>query len=1000
VTDAPRTNILKGHIFERVLLYLFQTTYGDRVTYQPEFTLSPITLEVRYPDFHVPDVLLGDAKLGRAGQDIIDTVRKYSRLLRAKSLKQEALKIYVYHTDLIDDINGIFATAGLSDLFAFVPFDASSDTTADPLITEAVALLGNPAASYDDLSAMHDRLKDNSKEKAITRIPSIMEEHKWQPHLVDYGMVREPGEIIEHLETMEGAHEPYWEWSYHMRTVTMLSYLLHASDTINLSDRAKAIIHAMYPGITGKHWERITLYYKMLHALCDDRIDDDENRESLVFGEMDKEEKRMWAWDKLSLQRFDLSDFDRRIGNKIGGLKQALKARNIPVPAVNDHVERETEIPPEREPVQTRRGQTIHNDVLDEEVVKVLSFISSATGDDDPYALLDHVEAMLVQRNAMLVDRFNAFDGGIRGRLFAAVWHYFTDVSRYVKYPEFEEFKTSSYSELSHEKLYHVIQSRGNRVILKATKERPASISGFELAEKYKQVMRLLGVEVGDQVEVHVPVGATAGMPIEMFSENVSFGDICLFEEHHPVFRGLDVQLGDAFAHMATKIHPKGKEMLTEVEADRALVAMRKSHRGELHALRDRLKRALSKDERTGKNIPKIYFVPSDDDEVDLWEVDGKFAAAHFSKKNNSIYLNLDFIRFIDEVNVVAVAHSDDDGAESDDDLYAVGIDDRWKAIFELALHEALHIEGRAEHDHNGWPPEAGGLLQAAYDMARDISRGKLEDKDADRPVRATGDKPIETPGEIVMNGSSQRKAVEDFSGKNSLSQAKAKAKLESDKPIYMRIPLEMLTHLERQLGDAAPIQNLFKVLQEKGNVRYVLYSPIGADIVQLPMYLHFGIKRGIVQEHTRSNTVTLYAAEKGTQISKRFDFNRKLGISPLDSIIVPVGVGHEGTDDAGLIRSCLLGMQMVRIARLKDAGKDHAWLVNDALEQLRVLCGATTTARFDMNDRDIESLAFGNINRYIDAVNKLILMLPINPIDPEELRLLYDHAVDIITAA
>ena len=71
-----------------------------------------------------------------------------------------------------------------------------------------------------------------------------------------------------------------------------------------------------------------------------------------------------------------------------------------------------------------------------------------------------------------------------------------------------------------------------------------------------------------------------------------------------------------------------------------------------------------------------------------------------------------------------------------------------------------------------------------------------------------------------------------------------------------------------------------------------------------------------------------------------------------------------------------------------------------EILEQLKNVCDADDLKNFNLTPDDIIALATGTINNIIAALKKLIKLLPITPINAEELRQIYEHAKSVITAA
>jgi len=71
-----------------------------------------------------------------------------------------------------------------------------------------------------------------------------------------------------------------------------------------------------------------------------------------------------------------------------------------------------------------------------------------------------------------------------------------------------------------------------------------------------------------------------------------------------------------------------------------------------------------------------------------------------------------------------------------------------------------------------------------------------------------------------------------------------------------------------------------------------------------------------------------------------------------------------------------------------------------EILNQLRNVLDPSDFKSFDLTPDDIISLATGNINDVLSTLKKLVKLLPVTPIDAEELRKIYEHTKAVITAA
>jgi hypothetical protein len=159
--------------------------------------------------------------------------------------------------------------------------------------------------------------------------------------------------------------------------------------------------------------------------------------------------------------------------------------------------------------------------------------------------------------------------------------------------------------------------------------------------------------------------------------------------------------------------------------------------------------------------------------------------------------------------------------------------------------------------------------------------------------------------------------------------------------------------------------------------------------------------------KRTRESTVTLFPAFKGENINQSTIVSRlgSINMTPENTILSPIGLQH---DPAGLIRATILGLKLMDIARqIKEKGiditKDQAFkdkIQLEILEQLKNVCDPDDLKNFNLTPDDIIAFATGTINNIIAALKKLIKLLPITPINAEELRQIYEHVKLVITAA
>lgn len=227
------------------------------------------------------------------------------------------------------------------------------------------------------------------------------------------------------------------------------------------------------------------------------------------------------------------------------------------------------------------------------------------------------------------------------------------------------------------------------------------------------------------------------------------------------------------------------------------------------------------------------------------------------------------------------------------------------------------------------------------------------------------------------------------------------------NEPIMLRVPVEMIE--EAGAGNAVDILSGFQ--QSPGSNRYVeLYYMTGTGEVNEAVYQRFGLSKRSPPKGfkmTRENTVTLFSAFKGEKIDQSCIVSRlgSCDVKPENTILSPAGSQH---DPAGLIRAMILGLKMMDVARqIKEKGHDITKDQNfrdmiqlEILEQLKDVCDAADFKDFNLTPDDIIALADGTINNIVTALGKLVKLLPIAPIDKEDLRRINEQAKTVFTAA
>lgn len=216
-------------------------------------------------------------------------------------------------------------------------------------------------------------------------------------------------------------------------------------------------------------------------------------------------------------------------------------------------------------------------------------------------------------------------------------------------------------------------------------------------------------------------------------------------------------------------------------------------------------------------------------------------------------------------------------------------------------------------------------------------------------------------------------------------------------KQVVLRVPIEGV--------EAAGIENVKSYLGAfdlAPNGYVELYYMSGTGDVPQHLYQKYGITKTLPQsfKRTRSNTITLLPVFKGEEID-RATVSLRLGgvdLTPEDTIIAPVGLQN---DLAGLVRSTIMGLRLMYLARQKaELGTIDEQFARETLDQYKKIGDAYEVKDFNLTIEDIVNLATGKGMTLINALKKLIRLLPIRPINTEELKQIYEHAKAVIIAA
>ncbi|MFA6635792.1 MAG: deaminase [Candidatus Omnitrophota bacterium] len=264
---------------------------------------------------------------------------------------------------------------------------------------------------------------------------------------------------------------------------------------------------------------------------------------------------------------------------------------------------------------------------------------------------------------------------------------------------------------------------------------------------------------------------------------------------------------------------------------------------------------------------------------------------------------------------------------------------------------------------------------------------------------------------EALHNKDARQDAVKnyaDFINKNKSLLHKLLGENKED--TLVRVPIEAIESV-----GIDNIRDFLETLQTAPNGYVELFYMTGIDEIPGNMYGKYGLeKKELPKEfkRARKNTITLFPAFKGEDID-RSTIGLRLGnvnISPDDTILSPIGLQN---DPAGLIRATIFGLAMIDAAR---SIKEPLWRVKaqkpkeyralmdriqTALESYKSVCDPD--APFEFTQREMEDmfgLISGDINSIVRSLNKLIKLLPITPLNAEELRKIYERTRAVLMAA
>jgi hypothetical protein len=221
----------------------------------------------------------------------------------------------------------------------------------------------------------------------------------------------------------------------------------------------------------------------------------------------------------------------------------------------------------------------------------------------------------------------------------------------------------------------------------------------------------------------------------------------------------------------------------------------------------------------------------------------------------------------------------------------------------------------------------------------------------------------------------------------------------ENAAPRLIRIPVEAL---EASSPEAAGFLAEFEKYA-KGALYIELFSLTSRGEVAPEIYARHGIAKQALPEmlraeaRNRENTVTICPVFNEELSLRDTSYMQREDMQPTRTILSPVGYSY---DKAGMIRSVLLGLRLSVIA--KDRYRPADPFVSYTLAQYRDYCVSQgiEVKDFNLTGEDLINIATGNVNEAIRAINKLIKLLPIVPLNIEELKMIYQRAREALIRA
>jgi len=268
--------LLKGRLLEReVLVALSPLATGKRTV-----AMSRLTGETRVVALEIEDKAVVGTRFGRDGAALVESALRYSRIARAE--RTSAIPtVAALQPDWIPQVASVVAAAAAEEpKLAAVPVlsveellrangalpERFATLSGRMTVADTYARMGNEEALRKllrdrDLKAADSEPENDDPVSAI----ALLNTQEWQSGV--QRLLKEPTLLTAELAELGRIHSLYYEESYHLRTVAVLSYLSDNTSDSQIHSR----LEAMYPGITSPAhqglWSDIIEYVRRQSAL-------------------------------------------------------------------------------------------------------------------------------------------------------------------------------------------------------------------------------------------------------------------------------------------------------------------------------------------------------------------------------------------------------------------------------------------------------------------------------------------------------------------------------------------------------------------------------------------------------------------------------------------------------------------------------------------------------------------------------------------------------------